>query len=116
MVSMRAFSSSSSRVELRAHPREQVNRPVKVLDGPFAIDATIRDISAGGMRLAFHGRNPSADEFVVADVNLAIAYACKVVWRKGPECGVRTLKSQDLRGLVPGQFDPAKRLWQFAGR
>jgi hypothetical protein len=100
------------RTDLRAHPREQVNRRAKVLEGSFAVDALIKDISVGGARLVFPGRTPSREDLVVVDIDMATAYACEVVWRKGPDFGVRILKSQDLRGLVSGQFDPARRVWQ----
>ena len=113
---MRAFSSAIRQVELRAHPREAVNRRAKVLDGTFPIDALIKDISIGGARLLFPGRIPSNESFVTVDIDIATAYACAVVWRKGAEFGVRILKSQDLRGLVSGQFDPAKRAWQASSR
>ncbi len=113
---MRPFSKAFNGIDLRAHPRETVNRRAKVLDGTFPLDALIKDLSIGGLRLNFSNRMVSSDSFVVVDLDMATAYACQVVWRKGAEAGVRILKTQDLRGLVSGQFDPAKRIWQAVGR
>jgi hypothetical protein len=113
---MRAFKSAASRIELRAHVRETANRPVKVLDGPYVVDATLKDISPVGARLAFGARAPGADSLILVDLALATAHACRVVWRKGGECGVQFSKSQDLRGLVAGPFDAAKRIWQASRR
>jgi hypothetical protein len=113
---MRAFSSALKSVDLRAHPREQVNRQAKVIDGPFAVEALIKNISIGGAMLNFPGRQASGESFVMVDVETATAYVCRVSWRKGAECGVRFVKSQDLRGLVPGQFDMARRVWHVASR
>jgi hypothetical protein len=97
---------------MRAFPREQVNRRAKVIDGPFALDATIKNISLGGAMLSFPGRTISGEETVLIDLETATAYLCRVAWRKGAEHGMRFLKSQDLRGLVPGQFDMARRVYQ----
>ncbi|HTK35034.1 MAG TPA: PilZ domain-containing protein [Caulobacteraceae bacterium] len=110
------MSSALSKVDLRAHPREVVNRRAKALDGLFALDGTIRNISPAGLLLSLPGRTPSAEEFVVVDLDVGHAYLCKLVWRKGPDHGMRILKSQELRGLVPGQFDPARRIWRQAAR
>jgi hypothetical protein len=113
---MRAFSSALKSVDLRVLPRDQVNRRAKVIDGPFAVEAMIKNISAGGALLNFPSRMPSGENFVMVDVETATAYVCRAAWRKGAECGVRLVKSQDLRGLVPGQFDLARRVWQAASR
>ena len=113
---MRALTNALNAVELRVHPREAVNRRAKVIDGPFAVDARIRNISAGGAMVSLSGRAASAAEVVLVDVETATAYACKVMWRKGADCGLRFLKSQDLRGLVSGQFDMARRVYQAALR
>ena len=113
---MRAFSSSSAKVDLRVHSREQVNRRAKVLDGPYAFDAIIMDVSPGGLRLNVAHRAPNAETLVVVDMEPGVAFECRVIWRRGSQCGVRILKSQDLRGLVAGQFDPARRLWLAASR
>jgi hypothetical protein len=113
---MRAFKSAHSRIDLRAHAREAANRPDKVLDGPYVVDATLKDISPAGARLAFAARVPGADSLMLVDTAVATAHACRVVWRKGGECGVQFTKSQDLRGLVAGPFDAAKRLWLASRR
>jgi hypothetical protein len=107
---MRAFSSALNR-DRRADPREVVNRRAKVLDGPFPLNAVIKDVSVSGARLVFPDRMPSQDAFVLVDLVAAMAYECRVAWRKSGECGVRLIKGQDLRGLVPGQFDAARRVW-----
>ena len=113
---MRSFSSALNNVDLRAFPREQVNRRAKVIGGPFAVDAWIKNISLGGALLSYPGRTVCGDDVVLIDLETATAYACKVAWRKGPECGVRFVKSQDLRGLVSGQFDLARQVYQAAVR
>jgi len=114
---MRPFSSARANADRRAQTRDAVNRRAKVLDRQFALDATIRDLSGSGARLSFSGgRTPSADTFIVVDLGVALGHEARVIWRKGDECGVRILKTQDLRGLVPGQFDAAKRIWQATGR
>lgn len=114
---MRPFSSARANADRRAQPRDAVQCRAKVLDRHFALDATIRDISAAGARLAFSGgRTPSADTFIIVDLGGALGHEARVIWRKGEECGVRIIKTQDLRGLVPGQFDAAKRIWQATAR
>ena len=111
---MRSFSNASKAADLRAFPREQVNRRAKVLEGPYSVDALIRNISAAGALVSFSGRVIASEDLVLVDVDTAMAHACKVAWRKGSECGVRFVKSQDLRGLVSGQFDVARRIYQAA--
>ena len=108
---MRAFANALRTPDLRAQPRELVNRAAKVLDGGFTLDAVIRDISPDGARLAFGPRIPSGDTLLVIDTTLGVAHAARVIWRKGAEHGVRFLKTQDLRGLVSGQFDAARQVW-----
>ncbi len=110
---MRAFSSASYQ-DRRRDPRTAVNRRAKVLDGPFPLNAVIKDISTGGAKLSFPDRMPGGDALILVDLGSALAYDCRVAWRKGGECGVRFVKSQDLRGLVPGQFDAARRIWHAA--
>jgi hypothetical protein len=113
---MRSFSNAASKADLRAFPREQVNRRAKVIGGPFAVDVWIKNISLGGALISFPARTVSGEEVVLIDLETATAYACKVAWRKGAECGVRFTKSQDLRGLVSGQFDMARLVYQAAVR
>jgi hypothetical protein len=112
---MRALSSVESRPELRAFPRERVNRAAKVLQGRFSFEARFKDISKGGARIQFRGQAPLSDDLVVIDVELATAYVSKVVWRKDGECGLSFYKSQDLRGLVSREFEEARRVWHAAG-
>ena len=113
---MRAFSNVSPKADLRVHARESVHRQAKVLDGHFAVDAIITDISPGELRLALGSRAPNAETLIIVDLGPGVAYEGRVVWRKGTECGLRILRSQDLRGLVAGQFDAARRLWLAAQR
>lgn len=111
---MRAFSSAQ-RVDLRALPRELVNRPARVIESGYVHDAVVKDISPAGARLAFQGPPPASAHIVMVELSTATGHACEVIWRKGAECGVRFVRSQNLKGLVSSQFDAAKRVWLSAG-
>lgn len=84
-------------------------------DGLAAI-VLIVDLSEAGARVRVRGGQVLPDDFVVADPLTWVAHRAQVVWRKDAEVGVRFLKSQSLRGVVPGALQPAKAFCERAGR
>lgn len=96
-------------LDRRIQPRELVMRDGQAFrpDG-LAASVLIVNLSEGGARLRVRGRQVLPDDFVLADPLTFQAHRASVVWRKDAEVGVRLLRSQSLRGVVPGALQPAK--------
>ena len=101
----------------RRHPRASVMRDGQAFrpDG-LAASVLIVDISDGGARLRVRGGQVLPADFVLADPTTFLAHRATVVWRRDAEVGVRLLRSQSLRGVVPGALQPAKAFCERAGR
>lgn len=80
----------------------------------LAAAVLIVNLSDGGARLRVRGGQALPDDFVLADPLTWCAHRARVVWRKDAEVGVRLLKSQNLRGVVPGALQPAKAFCERA--
>lgn len=93
----------------RLQPRSSVMRDGQAFrpDG-LAASVLIINLSEQGARLRVRGGQTLPDDFVLADPLTFQAHRARVVWRKDAEVGVRLLRSQSLRGVVPGALQPAK--------
>ena len=93
----------------RLQPRASVMRDGQAFrpDG-LAASVLIVNLSDGGARLRVRGGQTLPDDFVLADPLTFQAHRAAVAWRKDAELGVRLLRSQSLRGVVPGALQPAK--------
>ena len=97
-------------VDRRAAPRSGVMREGQAFrpDG-LAAPVLIVDLSESGARLRVRGGVCLPPDFVLADARTWLAHRAQVVWRKDAEVGVRLLRAQDLRGVIPAALLPAKR-------
>lgn len=57
-----------------------------------AVDCLVRDISAGGARLAFSGTDLVPHEFELQIPQKGLSYRARIVWRRGLTCGVQFLE------------------------
>ena len=110
-------AASPQTVERRIAPRAGVMRDGRVFR-PDGLDASvlIADLSDGGARLRPRGAERLPDLFVLADPCTWTAHQAQVVWRRDGELGVRLLRSQSLRGMVPAAFAAAKAFCERGGR
>ena len=113
----RSVPPPSSSADRRTHPRTTVMREGQAFrpDG-LAAAVLIVDMSEGGARLRIRGGQIVPDDFVLADSLTFLAHRAAVVWRRDAEVGVRLLRAQSLRGLVPAALHPAKAFCERAGR
>jgi hypothetical protein len=97
-------------VEARKAPRKRVILGGKVVynEGGFSIDCRIRDLSAGGARIALTVGSIIPTRVVLIDTRSAIAYECEIVWLKAPEFGLKFLSRHSLRGQLPPQLSYLK--------
>ena len=104
-------------LERRGAARASVMRDGQAFrpDG-LAASVLILDLSEGGARLRVRGQVTLPDDFVLADPTTFTAHRARVVWRRDAELGVRLLRAQSLRGVVPGALHPAKAFCERAGR
>ncbi len=111
-----AFSASSFE-NRRQSPRAAVMRDGQAFrpDG-LAATVVIVDLSDEGARLRVRGGQTLPDDFVLADPVTWLGHRARVVWRRDAEVGVRLVKSQSLRGVVPGALQPAKAFCERANR
>ncbi len=103
--------------ERRLAPRLSAMRDGQAFrpDG-LAAPVLIIDLSDGGARLRLRGGQALPDAFVLADPATWTAHRVQVIWRRDAEVGVRLLKAQNLRGVVPGALQPAKAFCERVGR
>ena len=96
-------------LERRALPRAAVMREGRAFR-PDGLNASVLiiDLSDGGARLRPRGAERLPDLFVLADPATFLAHQAQVVWRRDGEMGLRLLRSQNLRGVVPGALLAAK--------
>ena len=96
-------------LDRRALPRVSVMRDGRVFR-PDGLDASVLivDLSDSGARLRPRGAEGLPDLFVLADPATFLAHQAQVIWRRDGEMGVRLLRSQSLKGVVPGAFLGAK--------
>ena len=108
---------SLSGVDRRVAPRVSALRDGQAFrpDG-LAAALLIVDLSDTGARLRMRGGLVLPDDFVLADPHTWTAHRAQVVWRRDAEVGVRLLRSQSLRGVVPGALQPAKAFCERVGR
>ena len=101
----------------RRSPRATVMRDGQAFrpDG-LAATVVIVDVSDEGARIRVRGGQVLPDDFVLADPATWLGHRARVVWRRDAEVGVRLLKSQSLRGVVPGALQPAKAFCERASR
>ncbi len=117
----------SSQAVLDSFPYSQPNRRLAprastLRDGQafrfdgLAATILIVDLSDAGARIRVRGGQTLPDDFVLVDPTTWLAHRAQVVWRKDAEVGAKLLKSQSLRGVVPGALQPAKAFCQRSGR
>jgi hypothetical protein len=78
--------------EKRSAPRQNFDRVAKIVsvDGTFALDARILDISASGTRLMVTNSSQVPDEFLLALTGDGKVHrVATVMWRADDEIGVR---------------------------
>ena len=102
--------------------RRTTSRLAAMRDGqafrPDGLAATVLivDLSDGGARLRIRGGQVLPEDFVLADPATWLAHRARVVWRRDAEVGVRLVKSQSLRGVIPGALHPARAFCERARR
>ena len=104
-------------LDRRFQPRVSAMRDGQAFrpDG-LAASVLIVNLSEDGARLRVRGGQALPDDFVLADPLTFQAHRARVAWRKDAEVGVRLLRSQSLRGVVPGALQPAKAFCERAPR
>ena len=112
-----AASASDSTVDRRVDPRVTAMRNGQVLrPDRLPADILIVDLSERGARLRVRGGLLLPRNFALVDPRTWLAHSARVIWRKDAEVGVRLLKSQNLRGLVPGALEAGKAFCASANR
>ena len=117
LMSASAPPFTSPAVNRRLTPRLDAMRDGQAFrpDG-LAATVLIVDLSEGGARVRVRGGQVLPDDFVLADPLTWLAHRAQVIWRKDAEVGVRLLRSQNLRGVVPGALQPAKTFCESVRR
>lgn len=105
--------------ERRLNPRESTvirGRVCYGRDYELWADCLIRDLSEGGAKLQVAALHPLPDSFVVLQVIEGVAMTARLKWRRGDLAGVACPARYDLRGIVPGDLVPVRKLWQALNR
>jgi hypothetical protein len=86
--------------------------------GDYALwaDCLIRDLSDGGAKLQVSAVHPLPDSFVVLQLVEGVAMVARLKWRRGDMAGVACPTRYDLRGMVPGDLAPVRKLWLALSR
>jgi hypothetical protein len=79
-------------------------------------DCLIRDLSDGGAKLQVAAVHPLPDTFVVLQLAEGVAMHAKLKWRRGDMVGVSCPTRYDLRGMVPGELGPVRKVWLALSR
>lgn len=100
--------------EARIAPRRRTLKAGKIAynDRHVTIGCTVRDVSATGARLRVEGSVSAPDTFeLLIDLD-GLEANCQVVWRNGPDVGVRFLAAPRMaaskRAQVINPLTPAK--------
>jgi hypothetical protein len=98
--------------ERRSEPRRRVFLKGKIVypQNSFSADCTIRDLSAGGARIAVNPEAISADPFLIV-VKQAVVHQSRTAWQVGLQAGLRFVDSIDLGGETPLHLKPIQRVW-----
>jgi len=108
--------------ELRIHGRRRMRMPGKVVFGSrsFALDSTIRDLSASGARIAVSNPDHIPLQFVLIEPENFLAFESKVEWRRSNLIGLSFNKAISLNGnldpphqLLRMHAHAAKREWRI---
>ncbi len=108
--------------ELRIHGRRRMRLPGKIVFGSrsFALDCTIRDLSASGARIAVPDPDHLPIQFVLIEPENFFAFDAKVEWRRSNLVGLSFEKAISLEGnldpplqLLRMHAAAAKREWRL---
>lgn len=105
--------------ERRLNAREPTSIRGRVCYGrDYALwaDCLIRDLSDGGAKLQVAAVHPLPQSFIVLQVIEGVAMTAKLKWRRGDLAGVSCPARYDLRGIVPGDLAPVRKLWLALNR
>src|SRR5579875_1309507 len=109
---MKNAGVASAASDRRAHPRFATSRNARLIFSLYpSLDCTIVDISQGGARVELRKRGHVPQQGVLVDLVSGMAHQVGVVWSKRDELGLKFQRSQPLGGLVPAEFQEAKRHW-----
>jgi hypothetical protein len=76
----------------------------------FSADCTVRDLSAGGARIAVAPEAVSADPFLIVVKN-AVVHPSTTAWQAGGQAGLTFQGSVDLSGEAPLNLKTIQRIW-----
>jgi hypothetical protein len=98
--------------ERRREPRRRVLLTGKLvyLNNSFSADCAIRDLSAGGARIAVNLEAVSADPFLIV-VKHAVLHASRTAWRGEAQSGLQFLDTVEISGPVPLHLRAIQALW-----
>jgi hypothetical protein len=94
-------------------PRQRVLLGGKIVygeEGAYTVDCAIKDMSAGGARVAVGKRDSLPAQVYLIDIRAGAAYEAEVVWRRSPQFGLRFVKRHDLTEM-PRELRYLARLW-----
>lgn len=105
----------SSPQDRRFEPRSAAHSRAVVVAPGLELPCLILDHSAAGLRLRLDRILALPDLVFVVDLQQAVAFEADVVWRKGPEAGLRQRGRASLRGLVPSRLAAVRDAFLRAG-
>ena len=106
------WSRANGGVERRAAPREQVLLPALIVDPDGRRrPCVIVDRSEGGLRISLPTVETTRDWFYVLDLVTGVGREVEVAWRRGPDMGLRTLRTYDLDGAEDGVGETLRKIW-----
>lgn len=99
-------------LERRASARRRVLLTGKIVypHNSFSADCTIRDLSAGGARIAIAPEAISAEPCLIV-VKDAVIHHSTTAWRQGAHAGLRFRRTFDLAVEAPLHLRNAQRIW-----
>ena len=106
--------ASSAADEARIAPRRRMLKSGKIAysDRHVTIECTVRDMSATGARLRVSGSVSAPDTFELLIELDGLEANCQVVWRSGPDLGIKFLAAPRMaaakRAQVISPLTPAK--------
>jgi hypothetical protein len=107
---------------LRIHARARIRLPGKIVFGSrsFALDCTIRDLSASGARISVPNPNDLPNQLVLIEPKNDLAFNAKIEWRRSNLVGLSFESAISLAGGLEGEHQllrmhaaAAKREWKL---
>lgn len=101
-----------AQAEQRSLPRKRVFMPAKVAVGGAAVECTVTDISAAGIKLHAQSVLRLPDEVHLLILSEGLLIHAQRIWSRFPVCGLKITSAEAIQGSTHPQVAPLKAAWE----